>query len=88
MNIFEIYIRVTGALEDEWIKFEKNESKLTKAFGIFLKHYMIIKDMIASSETTLVNGKNVMTVDHENSKTFNKHHIDIVEISCRDKLIK
>ena len=49
---------------------------------------MIIKYMIASSETTLINGKNVMTVDHENSKTFNKHHIDIVEISCRDKLIK
>ena len=53
-----------------------------------MEHYMIIKYMIASSETTLINGKNVMTVDHENSKTFNKHHIDIVEISCRDKLIK
>ena len=41
--------------------------------------------MIDSNDTTLIEGKNVITDEYEISQTFNKHFINIVEKSCGKK---
>ena len=41
--------------------------------------------MTASNDITLIGKKNIITDEHENSQTFNKHYINIVEKSCENK---
>ena len=51
----------------------------------FIKHFMTNKGTIDCNGMTKINGKNAITDNNENSKPFNKHHIDIVENSCSNK---
>ena len=51
----------------------------------FWKPFITNKGMVASNDITLIEGMNVITDEYEISQTFNKHHINIVEKSCRNK---
>ena len=46
---------------------------------------MTNKGMIANKDITLIDGKNVIKDEYELSQIFNKHYINIVEKSCRNK---
>ena len=41
--------------------------------------------MTTSNDITLIGKKNIITDEYENSQTFNKHYINIVEKSCENK---
>ena len=56
-----------------------------KSFWNFIEPFMANKDMIASNDITLIDGKNVITDEYEISQTFNKHYINIIEKSCGNK---
>ena len=62
---------------------QKKVSKIN--FCNFIKPFMANKGMVASNDITLIEGKNVITDEYEISQTFNKHYINIVEISCGNK---
>ena len=51
----------------------------------FIKLFGTNKGMIASSDMTLTDEKNVTTDEYEISKTFNRHYINNVEKICGNK---
>ena len=66
-------------------KVSKKRIETNKSFWNFIKPFMTNKGMVASSDITLIEGKNVITDEYEISQTFNKHYINIVEKSCGNK---
>ena len=59
------------------------ESK--ESFWNFIERFMKNKGMIASNDITIIDGENVITDQYEIAKGFNKHCVNIVEKSCRNK---
>ena len=53
-------------------------TEANKSFWNFVKPFMTNTGMIASNGITIIEEKNVITDEHEISKTFNKHYINIV----------
>ena len=51
----------------------------------FIKPFLTNKGMVTRNDITLIEGKNVITDEHEISHTFSKHYINIVEKSCGNK---
>ena len=49
---------------------------------------MANKDIIASNDITLFDGKNFTTSKYEISQTFNKHYINIIKKVAETSLIK
>ena len=66
-------------------KISEKGIETNKSFWNFIKPFMTNKGMIANKDITLIDGKNVITDEHELSQIFNKHYINIVEKSCGNK---
>ena len=66
-------------------KISEKVIETNKSFWNFIKPFMTNKGMIASNDTILIEGKNVIKDEYEVSHTFNKHCINIVEKSCSKK---
>ena len=63
----------------------EKDIETNKSFWNFIKPFITNKGMVGSNDITLIEGMNVITDEYEISQTSNKHHINIVEKSCRNK---